>query len=180
MARLPQSYTGDLTERRVKQKLESLGLIASKPQPDFGIDLEVVNPKTGAVARIQIKGRNPTNVATYRWFQLRVPRKQLEYARNNGIPAEDTWKEKVKKADFFILDAVKVDEMWVFSQEQAFELIRLNESKYHSRPDNIFSYEEPLKAKQKEMNLEAPGIMERFHSCKDNFSPLLAFLGVKT
>jgi len=180
MARLPQNDTGDLTEFRVKQKIESFGLITKKPTPDYGIDLEVVNPEIGECAGIQVKGRNPKKIKTYRWFQLRVPKRQLEGARDNGTAAERTWYEKVQKADFFILDAVKVNEMWVLTQQQTFELIRLNEAKYHNRPDNVFVYDNPIKDKQKEMNLEVPGVMEQFASCKNNFLPLLEFLGVKS
>ena len=33
----------------------------------------------------------------------------------------------------------------------------LNEYQYGTRPDNVFRYEDPLKMKQKEMNLEAIG-----------------------
>ena len=71
------------------------------------------------------------------------------------LQANETWRKKVLMVDFFILDAVHYDEMWILSQEQTFQLISLNELQYRSRPDNIFLYEDPLKTKQKEMNLEA-------------------------
>jgi hypothetical protein len=180
MVHLPQKDTGDLTEFRVKQKLESFGLKAIKASPDNGVDLEVTNPETGKIARVQVKGRNPKKVTTYRWFQLRVPKRQLERARDNGIDADQTWQDKVRKVDFFVLDAVKVNEMWVLTKEQTFELIRLNEVKYHNRPDNVFVYDNPIKGKQKEMDMEVPGVMEKFASCKNNFQPLLEFLGVKS
>lgn len=185
MNRLAQNETGDLTERRVKQRLESLGLIVTKPVPDNGIDFIVFNPSDfNMCAKIQVKGRNPKKIKTYRWFQLRVSKRQLKDARDAGISAEETWQNKVLMVDFFILDSVVFNEMWVLSQEQTLKLILLNELYYQNRPDNIFSYEQPLKAKQKEMNLEAPipgiSIIEQFESTRDNFDPLLEFLGMKS
>jgi len=179
---LPQIDTGNLTESRVRQKLESFGLIVIKPIPDVGIDFEVFNPEDKSkCARIQVKGRNPKQIKTYRWFQLRVQKREMELAREAGIPATETWKKKVQMVDFFIFDAVFHDEMWILSQEQTFQLISLNENQYGRRPDNIFYYEDPLKGRQKEMNFEAqvPGIsiIERFESCKNNFIPILNFLG---
>lgn len=184
MGPLAQNKTGKLTETRVKKKLESFGLIVRKPVPDNGIDFEVFNPfDSSKCAKIQVKGRNPQRIQTYRWFQLRIRKHQLELARNAGIAANETWHKKVRKVDFFMLDAVALNEMWVLSQEQTLQLISLNEIYYRNRPDNVFSYEEPLAGKQKEMNLDAPipgmSIIERFASCKDNFIPLLNFMGIK-
>ena len=181
---LSQIETGNLTESRVKKKLESFGLVVRKPIPDVGIDLEVFNPTDkNKFARIQIKGRNPKQIKTYRWFQLRVQKREMEIAKNAGIPATETWKKKVRIVDFFIFDAVFYDEMWILSQEQTFQLISLNENQYGRRPDNIFHYEDPLRGRQKEMNFEAQvdgiPIIERFESCKNNFTPILSFLGVK-
>lgn len=180
---LPQNETGNLTESRVKQKLESFGLIVRKPVPDIGIDFEVfssLNPTR--IAKIQVKGRNPRLIKSYRWFQLRVQKYELEVARNTDIPASETWQRKIRMVDFFILDAVYFDEMWILSKKQTFELISLNEYQYGTRFDNVFSYEDPLKIKQKEMNLEAqvPGIpiIDRLGSCKNNFAPLFEFLGI--
>jgi hypothetical protein len=181
MNRLSQNETGDLTERRVKERLESMGFKVIKPIPDVGIDFEVFypnNPKKRA--KIQVKGRNPRHITTYRWFQLRVPKSQLEYIKAIGLPPDETWREKVRQVDFFILDAVGMDEMWVLNQEQVFRLIELNEYQYSSRPDNVFTYNEPIKGKQKEMNMEAivPGtpIIKRFADCKNNFNPIKDFL----
>jgi hypothetical protein len=178
---LPQNETGDLTESRIRQKLESFGMIVRKPIPDVGIDFEVSllsNPLK--CAKIQVKGRNPKYIKSYRWFQLRVQKHELEVARNFGIPAYDTWRKKVQMVDFFIFDAVHFDEMWILTQDQTFQLISLNEYQYGSRPDNIFHYDDPLKGKQKELNFEAqiPGlsIITRFQSCKNNFTPILDFL----
>lgn len=182
---LARNQTGNISEARVKQKLESFGLIVRKPVPDIGIDFEVYHPDDpGRIAKIQVKGRNPKIIKTYRWFQLRVSKNQLELARREGIPADETWKKKVRMVDFFILDAVVLDELWVFTQEQTFKLISLNEHHHGKRPDNVFEYEERIKLKQKEMDLEAPvpeiSIMEQFESCKNNFSSILDFLGVES
>ena len=90
-----------------------------------------------------------------------------------GIDAGQTWIDKVNKADFFVLDAVKHDEMWVLPRERIFELIKFNQHKYGSRPDNVFNYEIPLKQKQKEMNLdiEVDGekLTQKFAEYRDNF-----------
>jgi hypothetical protein len=183
MEKLPQNLTGNLTEKRVKEKLESLGLMVRKPIPDVGIDFEVFSPTNqNKIAKIQVKGRNPLRIKSYRWFQLRVQKLELERFRRDCLPAEKTWQKKVQMVDFFILDAVHFDEMWVLSQEQTFQLISLNEYQYGKRPDNVFIYEDPLKMKQKQMNLEAqvPGIpiIRQFEECKNNFRPILDFLGI--
>lgn len=131
-------------------------------------------------AKIQVKGRNPKQIKTYRWFQLRVQKREMETAMNAGMIATETWKNKVRKADFFVFDAVFHDEMWILSQEQTFQLISLNEFQYGMRPDNIFEYKDPIKSRQKEMNFEAKGpgipITVQFESCRNNFTPILHFL----
>lgn len=67
---LPQNETGNLTESRVKQKLESFGLIVRKPIPDIGVDFEVFSSLSPTrIAKIQVKGRNPRMIKSYRWFQ---------------------------------------------------------------------------------------------------------------
>ena len=87
---------------------------------------------------------------------------------------------KIDKVDFFILDAVKTNEIWVFSRQQVYELIALNERKYDSRPDNVFNYDLPFKQKQKEMNLdiEVDGnrLTSVFFCCKENFQAIVDFL----
>jgi hypothetical protein len=178
---LPQNDTGNLTESRVSHKLEYYGMIVRKPFPDIGIDFEVFMPlNPNKFAKIQVKGRNPEQIKSFRWFQLRVQKRELELAKSIGMPADETWRKKVRMVDFFIFDAVHYDEMWILSQEQTFNLISLNENQYGSRPDNIFHYDDPLKGKQKEMNFEAlvPGIsiIKRFESCRNNFTPILEFL----
>ncbi len=148
-----QTRTGKLTEQRVRERLESLGLEVHKPIPDRGVDLIVHFPgKSGNIAKIQVKGRNPQKDPNLRWFQIRVAPTELVKARYRGISPAQSWMEKVDKVDFFILDAVKVDEMWVLNRNQVYELIKFNECKYASRPDNIFNYDLPLK--QKELNLK--------------------------
>jgi len=183
MCPLPQISTGNLTEQRVRQKLEALGLITIKPIPDRGIDLLVYHPSNPEkVAKIQVKGRNPKQITSYRWFQVRVPKMEFEKAKREGIQADQTWRKKVKMVDFFILDAVAVNEMWVLDQDRVFELISLNQQQYGTRPDNIFVYDHMMNSKQKEMNLEAqvigPSIIKRMGHCKNNFKPILDFLNI--
>jgi hypothetical protein len=170
----PQVTTGKISEYRVLTKLRSLGLVANKPVPDRGIDIEVKSLEhPGKIIKIQVKSRNPKYDPNWRWFQIRVQPKELAAAKNNAIDAGQTWIDKVNKVDFFVLDAVKHDEMWVLPKEKIFELIKLNEQRYGSRPDNVFNYETPLKQKQKEMNLdiEVKGekLTEKFAEYLDNF-----------
>jgi hypothetical protein len=93
------------------------------------------------------------------------------------VDADQTWVNKVNKADFFVLDAVRHDEMWVLPKKKVFELIKLNAHKYRNRPDNVFNYEEPIKQKQKEMNLdvevEGEKLTEKFAEYLDNFELIL-------
>jgi hypothetical protein len=173
-----QISTGKLKEYRVLAKLRSMGLVAYKPGPERGIDIEVKSLEhPDKIIRIQVKGRNPKYDPNWRWFQIRVQRKELLEAKENGKEADQTWIDKVNRVDFFILDAVKHDEMWVFPRENVFELIKFNEHKYGSRPDNVFNYAEPLKQKQKEMNLdlEVAGekLTQRFAKNLNNFKLIL-------
>ncbi len=179
-----QTTTGKLTEKRVTDKLISLGLVAYKPIPDEGIDIITHLPgKPDNRIKIQVKGRNPKNDPNLRWFQIRVRKDELLKAKRDGLKADQTWINNVNKVDFFILDAVKVNEMWVFSRDDTFELIRLNESKYKTRLDNTFNYNEPLKVKQKEMNLDIDvdgvSLTSIFKKNRDNFQPILERLGMK-
>ena len=173
-----QVSTGKLTEYRVLTKLRSIGLVAYKPVPDRGIDIEVKSLEhPDKIIRLQIKGRNPKYDPNWRWFQIRVQPKELLTAKKNGMDADQTWTDKVNKTDFFVLDAVKHDEMWVLPKEKIFELIKLNAHRYSSRPDNVFNYEAPLKQKQKEMNLdievEGEKLTEKFAEYLDNFQLIL-------
>jgi hypothetical protein len=101
----------------------------------------------------------------------------LSAAKNCGIDAGQTWIDKINKVDFFILDAVRHDEMWVLPKKKIFELIKLNEHRYGRRPDNTFNYEAPLKQKQKEMNLdiEVDGekLTEKFAEYLNNFQLII-------
>lgn len=175
---MPQTATGQLTENRVIKKLTDLSLTPLKPSPDRGIDIEVRSPNNpNKVVNIQVKGRNPNSDRNWRWFQVRVSSKKLLNGKKAGIDPNQLWKDQVNKVDFFILDVVKHDEMWVLPKNLVFELIRLNETVYGERPDNVFNYDEPLKQKQKEMNLdiEVDGqkLTERFKEYRDNFKLIL-------
>jgi hypothetical protein len=70
--------------------------------------------------------------------------------------------------------------MWVLPKDKVFELIKLNETRYGNRPDNIFTYDEPLKTKQKEMNLDievnGEKLKERFAHYRNNFQIILDYL----
>jgi hypothetical protein len=176
-----QAATGRLTEERVKRRLEGLGLCVRKPHRGCAVDIHAWHPSNPSkLLRIEVKGRNPDKVTSYRWFQIRVSKSKLERARHNGVQANQTWLDEVSKADFFVLDAAKIDEMWVLSQKQVLDLIQYNESKYADRPDNVFTYSDPIKAKQKEMNLdiEVDGtvLTEHFRECLDNFEPIMTSL----
>jgi len=173
-----QNDTGYITESRVRAKLERLGLEVRKPLPDRGVDIVVWHPDNPSkIVKIQVKGRNPKTITSYRWFQIRVGKKQLEQTRREGKLADISWLRKLAKVDFLILDAVGVDETWVFSREQALELIVLNELRYCGRPDNIFTYDEPLKSKQKEINLDieikGKPLTSMFRNCLENFTPIV-------
>jgi hypothetical protein len=173
-----QTGTGKLTEASVLNRLSSLGLDAYKPIPDKGIDIIAKLPdKPDKIIKIQVKGRNPKKDPNWRWFQIRVSPNELLKAKNKGIDAKQAWIDKVNKVDFFVLYAVKHDEMWVLPKEKVFELIKLNENRYGNRPDNVFAYDEPLKQKQKEMNLdievEGEKMTERFSEYKNNFQIIL-------
>ena len=170
--------TGKLSEHRVLSKLRSMGLVAYKPVPDRGVDIEVKSLEhPDKIIRLQVKGRNPKYDPNWRWFHIRVQPRDLSEAKKRGMDADQTWVDKVNKVDFFVLDAVKHDEMWVLSGEKVFELIKLNERKYSTRPDNVFNYEEPLKQKQKEMNLdievEGEKLTQKFAEYLDNFKLIL-------
>ena len=169
---------GKRTRHGVLTKLRSMGLVAYKPGSDRGIAIEVKSLEhPGKIIRVQVKTRNPKYEPNWRWFQLSVQPKELMEAKKKGIEADQTWIEKVNKVDFFVLDAVKHDEMWVFPKEKIFELIKLNQHKYGSRPDNVFNYEAPLKPKQKEMNLditvEGVKLTEKFAEYLGNFELIL-------
>ena len=84
------------------------------------------------------------------------------------------------KIDFFVLEAIHFNESWVLSRDRTVELITLNEHVYGTRPDNILSYDKPLRAKQKEMNLDivvnGELLTTVFKDCLNNFEPIIKFL----
>jgi len=178
---MSQHKTGVESELLVRTKLESLGLKTRKPVPDKGVDIEAWCPDVPErIVRIQVKGRDPKTITSYRWFQIRIRKEELETAKNRGIPPEKVWQQQVDKIDFFVLEAIHFNESWVLSRDRTVELITLNEHVYGTRPDNIISYDNPLKAKQKEMNLDivvdGEVLTTVFKDCLNNFEPILKFL----
>jgi hypothetical protein len=176
-----QLGTGKLTETKVLGHLRSLGLEAYKPVPDRGVDIEAYFPdKPDKKVKIQVKGRNPQRDPNWRWFQIRVSPNQLLENQAKGLDAVQAWIHKLNKVDFFILYAVKHDEMWVLPKDKVFKLIKLNETRYGNRPDNIYTYDEPFKQKQKEINLDievnGEKLTERFAEYRNNFQPILDYL----
>lgn len=174
--KMSQHTTGLKTEERVKAKLKRLGLEARKPVPDRGVDLEAWAPNDPTrVAKIQVKGRNPKKVKSFRWFQLRVSQAQIDRVTSRGLPVDFAWQNKLAKADFLVLDAVKTDETWVLPLARANDLIRQNEKVYGRRRGNI-------DGRQKEMNLdivvEGEPLTERFSDCLGNFEPIRTFLNL--
>ena len=131
----------------------------------------------GKIVRVQVKTRNPKYDPNWRWFQISVQPKELLAAQKEKMDPDQTWIDKVNKVDFFVLDAVKHDEMWVLPKEKIFELINLNAQKYGGRPDNVFNFAAPLKQKQKEMNLdievEGEKLTQKFAEYLDNFQLIL-------
>jgi hypothetical protein len=110
-------------------------------------------------------------------FQIIVPYEELKKAHDMGVEPDQTWINKVNMVDYFILDAVKVNEMWVLPVNKAIELIILNEQIYAKRPDNIFTYGHRIQNKQKEMNLDitvnAEKLTKTFEFYLNNFSLIL-------
>jgi hypothetical protein len=169
---------GKRTGHRVLTKLRSMGLVAHKPGSDRGIAIEVKSLEhPGKIVRVQVKTRNPKYDPNWRWFQISVQPKELLAAQKEKMDPDQTWIDKVNKVDFFVLDAVKHDEMWVLPKEKIFELINLNAQKYGGRPDNVFNFAAPLKQKQKEMNLdievEGEKLTQKFAEYLDNFQLIL-------
>ena len=165
---------GKRTGHRVLTKLRSMGLVAHKTGSDRGIAIEVKSLEhPGKMISVQVKTRNPKYDPNWRWFQIGVQPKELSEAKKKGIEPDQTWINKVNKVDFFVLDAVRHDEMWVLPREKTFELIKLNAQKYGNRPDNVFNFQTPFKQKQKEMNLdievEGQKLTQKFAEYLNNF-----------
>jgi hypothetical protein len=134
-----QNATGKITEKAVKEKLTSLGLVAEKPTPDRGVDLLVFSPTNlKQKVRLQVKGRGGIQKnKRYRWFQLRTTQKQRETAINEGAPVSEAWKKKIELCDFFVFVSLHHNEHWVFPKDIVPEVIAINKKKYGSRVDNI-------------------------------------------
>jgi len=123
-----QQKTGQSTENKIKELLEARGLVAKKPSPDNGIDLEVsCKEKPERIIRVQIKGRgsNQTN-KRYRWFQIRTTPKQREDAIKSGLDISEAWRKKIELCDYFIFVAEEYNEQWVFPQEIVLQIIQIS------------------------------------------------------
>lgn len=99
-----QNHTGNLTESLVRSELQRRGLDAVKPVPDHGVDFLVsCASQTTKKLKIQVKGRGriQTNMR-YRWFQIRTTKRQREEAMAEGIELCDSWRVKVRLAEFFM------------------------------------------------------------------------------
>ena len=133
-----QEFTGNETEHLVAIQIKKLGLIAYKPIPDRGIDLEVTSPGKSEVSlKIQVKGRGPTQTNhQFRWFQIRTTSKQRQEAVDSGLPANESWRIKVNKVDLFILVSLKYQEFWIFDKSEIEDLILACSHKYGNRKDN--------------------------------------------
>lgn len=124
-----QIITGRLTEKKVQERLKLIGINAIRPKgPDKGIDLEI----EGKV-RIQIKGRGERQTnRRYRWFQIRITKKQ----RENASSVFEALQKKINLCDFFVLVSLKYDECWVFPSSVIEEIIERNIIKHKNRKDN--------------------------------------------
>jgi hypothetical protein len=133
-----QNRTGETTEAAVARHFAAIGLKATKPIPDKGIDLSVSLPVPGSpVLRVQVKGRgsNQKN-KKYRWFQIRTTVAQRKRAESDGLRPADTWEEKVRICDFFVLVAQRYDEFWVLPKDDIIAIGRANRHVYGNRADN--------------------------------------------
>lgn len=133
-----QNKTGNLTEPWVKEKITALGLIASKPIPDRGIDFIVTSVNTPNKAlRIQVKGRGKIQKnKRYRWFQIRTTKKQRDKTLKKGLPLIESWREKAELADIFIFVSEMFCEFWLFQRKDLEDLILTNRIKHGDRNDN--------------------------------------------
>lgn len=134
-----QNQTGKATEALVFQRLQALGLEATKPRVDVGVDLEVWHPAApDKKLGLQVKGRGAQQKnKRYRWFQIRTTEKQRQETKKTGLPVAQAWRKKVALCEFFVLVSLKHEECWVLPQEKVGEIILLNVPKYGRRSDNI-------------------------------------------
>lgn len=145
----PQNRTGDKTEALVRAKITELGLEATRPFPDNGVDLEVRRPGSEApVVRLQVKGRGAQQKnKKYRWFQIRTTSAQRKKAVAAGLDVTDTCRQKVELCDFFVLVALRFDEYWVLPQAQVLEIAQANRLVYGNRAAT-------LRGEQAELDLD--------------------------
>lgn len=164
-----QNITGQSTEQKVQNFLESIGLKAKKPNPDEGVDLVVWHPANSKrPVKVQIKGRGKTQKnGRYRWFQIRTTKKQRYDTVQTGLSLSEAWQGKVDLCDFFVLVSEKHEEYWVFPVAIIHEIVNFNKSKYGKREDNI-------SGKQVEMDLDiqygGKSLTEIYESYKNNFA----------
>lgn len=135
----PQNRTGDRTEALVRAKITELGLEATRPFPDYGVDLEVRRPgRETPVVRLQVKGRGAEQTnKKYRWFQIRTTSAQRKKAVAAGHDVTDTWRQKVALCDFFVLVALRLEECWVMPQAQVLEIGEANRLVYGNRAGSL-------------------------------------------
>lgn len=154
-----QGITGRLTENKVQKRLRSVGIDAIRPKgPDKGIDFEI----EGKV-RIQVKGRGEKQTNNrYRWFQIRLTKKQ----RENASSVFEALQKKINLCDFFVLVSLKYDECWVFPSSVIMEIIQRNRIKHKNRKDNT-------SGAQAEMDLDikycGKSLTEIYQSFRENF-----------
>ena len=123
-----QGKTGQLTEKWVIEKITNLGYHAEKPIPDKGVDLIVTsNLNHNKILKIQVKGRgqNQTN-QNYRWFQIRTTKNQREETVQSGLPIYEAWRKKVDLADIFILVSERLNEFWIFTKAEIYQIVKMN------------------------------------------------------
>lgn len=123
-----QNKTGKLTEKWVKAKITSFGLIATEPVPDRGVDFIVTSVNDpDIVLKIQVKGRGKIQKnKRYRWFQIRTTKKQRDDTFKECLPLNESWRKKVDLADIFIFVSEMFHEFWIFQRKDLddLELIR--------------------------------------------------------
>ena len=134
-----QNMTGILTESWVKKEIKRMGLEATKPIPDRGVDLIVTSiQKPNIVLKIQVKGRGKVQKnKKFRWFQIRTTMKQREETLIDSLPVSEAWRKKLKQVDLFIFVSEKENEFWIFEPKDIEKLILINRSKYGKRKDNL-------------------------------------------
>jgi hypothetical protein len=166
---LPQSITGDWSERETMSRIKAIGLEAEKPRRDVGVDLEVRHPARPAKRLcIQVKARGTQKTNTkYRWFQIRTTKNQRDATVAAGLPVNESWRKKVALCQFFVLASKKHDEFWVVPSETVCEMVLANRVKHGKRPDNVNGEHAEL-----DLDIDHNGkpLTELYTSYKNNFS----------